>query len=238
MKYVILCLGFFLNNFIASLTFAQDTDLEKKVLEIIRNNPEIIMEAIKILQAKDAKNKQEQADQNIKFNKQRLEDDKNAPILGNPNGEITIVEFFDYNCGYCRRAFKTIMNLIADNNAVKVVMRELPILGDASVFTAKASLASQKQQKYEEFHVALMNNRSRNTEKSVLKIAKKIGMDIDQLQLDMNSSFVLDHIEESQKLSESLGISGTPAFVFGEKIVPGAIDLQAMKDLVAQIASD
>lgn len=238
MKYVILFLGFFLNNFIASLTFAQDTDLEKKVLEIIRNNPEIIMEAIKILQAKDAKNKQEQADQNIKSNKQRLEDDKNAPILGNPNGEITIVEFFDYNCGYCRRAFKTIMNLIADNNAVKVVMRELPILGDASVFTAKASLASQKQQKYEEFHVALMNNRSRNTEKSVLKIAKKIGMDIDQLQLDMNSSFVLDHIEESQKLSESLGISGTPAFVFGEKIVPGAIDLQAMKDLVAQIASN
>ena len=238
MKYVILFLGFFLNNFIASLTFAQDTDLEKKVLEIIRNNPEIIMEAIKILQAKDAKNKQEQADQNIISNKQRLEDDKNAPILGNPNGEITIVEFFDYNCGYCRRAFKTIMNLIADNNAVKVVMRELPILGDASVFTAKASLASQKQQKYEEFHVALMNNRSRNTEKSVLKIAKKIGMDIDQLQLDMNSSFVLDHIEESQKLSESLGISGTPAFVFGEKIVPGAIDLQAMKDLVAQIASN
>ncbi|MFL2798507.1 MAG: DsbA family protein [Paracoccaceae bacterium] len=238
MKYVILFLGFFLNNFIASLTFAQDTDLEKKVLEIIRNNPEIIMEAIKILQAKDAKNKQEQADQNIKSNKQRLEDDKNAPILGNPNGEIIIVEFFDYNCGYCRRAFKTIMNLIADNNAVKVVMRELPILGDASVFTAKASLASQKQQKYEEFHVALMNNRSRNTEKSVLKIAKKIGMDIDQLQLDMNSSFVLDHIEESQKLSESLGISGTPAFVFGEKIVPGAIDLQAMKDLVAQIASN
>ena len=238
MKYVILFLGFFLNNFIASLTFAQDTDLEKKVLEIIRNNPEIIMEAIKILQAKDAKNKQEQADQNIKSNKQRLEDDKNAPILGNPNGEITIVEFFDYNCGYCRRAFKTIMNLIADNNAVKVVMRELPILGDASVFTAKASLASQKQQKYEEFHVALMNNRSRNTEKSVLKIAKKIGMDIDQLQLDMNSSFVLNHIEESQKLSESLGISGTPAFVFGEKIVPGAIDLQAMKDLVAQIASN
>lgn len=238
MKYVILFFGFFLNNFIASLTFAQDTDLEKKVLEIIRNNPEIIMEAIKILQAKDAKNKQEQADQNIKSNKQRLEDDKNAPILGNPNGEITIVEFFDYNCGYCRRAFKTIMNLIADNNAVKVVMRELPILGDASVFTAKASLASQKQQKYEEFHVALMNNRSRNTEKSVLKIAKKIGMDIDQLQLDMNSSFVLDHIEESQKLSESLGISGTPAFVFGEKIVPGAIDLQAMKDLVAQIASN
>ena len=238
MKYVILFLGFLLNNFIATLTFAQDTDLEKKVLEIIRNNPEIIMEAIKILQAKDAKNKQEQADQNIKSNKQRLEDDKNAPILGNPNGEITIVEFFDYNCGYCRRAFKTIMNLIADNNAVKVVMRELPILGDASVFTAKASLASQKQQKYEEFHVALMNNRSRNTEKSVLKIAKKIGMDVDQLQLDMNSSFVLDHIEESQKLSESLGISGTPAFVFGEKIVPGAIDLQAMKDLVAQIASN
>ena len=87
MKYVILFLGFFLNNFIASLTFAQDTDLEKKVLEIIRNNPEIIMEAIKILQAKDAKNKQEQAEQNIKSNKQRLEDDKNAQILGNPNAE-------------------------------------------------------------------------------------------------------------------------------------------------------
>ena len=93
MKYIILFLGFFLNNFMASLTFAQDTDLEEKVLEIIRNNPEIVMEAIKILQAKDAKNKQEQVDQNIKSNKQRLEDDKSAPILGNPTGEIIIVEF-------------------------------------------------------------------------------------------------------------------------------------------------
>ena len=237
MKYIILFLGFFLNNFMASLTFAQDTDLEEKVLEIIRNNPEIGMEAIKILQAKDAKNKQEQVDQNIKSNKQRLEDDKSAPILGNPTGEIIIVEFFDYNCGYCRRAFKTVMNLIEDNEAIKVVMREWPILGDGSVFAAKASLASQNQQKYKAFHEALMGNRGPHTEKSVLKIAKKIGMDIDQLKSDMNSSSVLEHLEESQKLSQSLGISGTPAFVFGEKMVPGAIDFQAMKDLVAQMVS-
>lgn len=221
----------------ASLTFAQDTDLEEKVLEIIRNNPEIVMEAIKILQAKDAKNKQEQVDQNIKSNKQRLEDDKNAPILGNPTGEIIIVEFFDYNCGYCRRAFKTVMNLIEDNEAIKVVLREWPILGDGSVFAAKASLASQNQQKYKAFHKALMGNRGPHTEKSVLKIAKKIGMDIDQLKSDMNSSSVLEHLEESQKLSQSLGISGTPVFVFGEKMVPGAIDFQAMKDLVAQMVS-
>ncbi len=221
----------------ASLTFAQDTDLEEKVLEIIRNNPEIVMEAIKILQAKDAKNKQEQVDQNIKSNKQRLEDDKSAPILGNPTGEIIIVEFFDYNCGYCRRAFKTVMNLIEDNEAIKVVMREWPILGDGSVFAAKASLASQNQQKYKAFHEALMDNRGPHTEKSVLKIAENIGMDIDQLKSDMNSSSVLEHLEESQKLSQSLGISGTPAFVFGEKMVPGAIDFQAMKDLVAQMVS-
>lgn len=238
MKYVIILLAFFLNNFLASISFAQDTTLEKKVLEIIRNNPEIIMEAIKILQAREAQFKQEQVDQNIKSNKQRLEDDRSAPILGNPNGQITIVEFFDYNCGYCRRAFKTVMDLIDDNREVKVVMRELPILGDASVFTAKASLASQNQQKYKEFHAALMGNRGRNTEKSVLKIAKKIGINIDQLKADMNSNFVLNHIEESQKLSQSLGISGTPAFVFGKEIVPGAIDLQNMKDLVTKMASN
>ena len=82
-----------------------------------------------------------------------------------------------------------------------------------------------------------MGNRGPHTEKSVLKIAKNIGMDIDQLKSDMNSSSVLEHLEESQKLSQSLGISGTPAFVFGEKMVPGAIDFQAMKDLVAQMVS-
>ena len=237
MKYFIILLAFFLNNLLASITFAQDTTLEKKVLEIIRNNPEIIMEAIKILQAREAQFKQEQVDQNIKTSKQWLKDDKNAPVLGNPNGEITIVEFFDYNCGYCRRAFKTIMSLIEDNNSIKVVMRELPILGDASVFTAKASLAAQNQKKYKEFHIALMDNRGRNTEKSVLKIAKQIGLNIDQLKLDMNSSFVLTHIEESKKLSQSLGINGTPAFVFGNEIVPGALDLQTMKDLVLKMVS-
>ena len=157
--------------------------------------------------------------------------------IGPDNAKNTIIEFFDYNCGYCRRAFKTVMNLIEDNEAIKVVMREWPILGDGSVFAAKASLASQNQQKYKAFHEALMGNRGPHTEKSVLKIAKNIGMDIDQLKSDMNSSSVLEHLEESQKLSQSLGISGTPAFVFGEKMVPGAIDFQAMKDLVAQMVS-
>ena len=235
MKHL-LALSIFLLNILFGFTSladeVSDLSLEQKVLNIIRNNPEIVLEAIKLLQENEVGNEISDKGEIKKSSNQIFEDDPKAPILGNPDGSITIVEFFDYNCGYCRKAFKTIMDLIKENKNIRVVMREWPILGEASVFAAKASLAAANQNKYEELHTELMNNRGRNSEKLVIEIANKIGINIEKLKEDMNSQSVLNHLQDSHNLSKILGINGTPAFVFGDQVIPGAIDLKSMRTLV------
>lgn len=216
-------------------TIADEIDpkvLEELVLETIRKNPEIIREAITILQAQDAEAQQLAAAAALTEQRDLLEADPNAPVLGNPDGDVTVVEFFDYNCSYCRRVFQTVRSLVDEDKNVRLVMREWPILGEESVFAARASLASRVQGKYEEFHVALMENRGRSTEASVMAIAEKIGLDVEQLRRDMDAPEVAAHIQASQKLTQSLGLNGTPAFVFGDQLVPGLIELDQMKELL------
>lgn len=209
-------------------------EIKALVLETIRDNPEIVMEAIETLQAREAQAQAAQAQAVLNANKAVLEQDPNAAVLGNPDGDVTIVEFFDYNCGYCRRVFGDVKALIAADSNVRVVMREWPILGEASVYAARASLASRNQGKYEEFHVALMEHEGRASEAAVMKIAGDLGMDTDQLRKDMNGPEVTAHIQTSQQLTRALGLNGTPAFVFGSELVPGAIELDQMKQLVEQ----
>jgi len=207
--------------------------IKELALEAIRENPDIIREAIAMLQAMEAEEKAAQAAVALNDSRNALENDPNAPVLGNPEGTITVVEFFDYNCGYCRRVFGDVKSLMDSESDVRIVMREWPILGEESVFAARASLASRNQGKYEQFHNALMANQGRATEASVMKIAAEVGLDVDQLQIDMNGAEIDAHIQASHALTQSLGLNGTPAFVFGDDLVPGAIELDQMKELVA-----
>lgn len=209
--------------------------VKELVLEAIRENPGIIREAIEILQAEEEAAQAEAARLALSQQRQLLENDPNAAVIGNPDGDVTIVEFFDYNCGYCRRVFPNVTALIEADENIRVVMREWPILGEESVFAARASLAAREQGKYEEFHNALMGNRGRITESSVMSIAERVGLDTDQLRADMNSEAVNAHLETSQRLTQALGFNGTPAFVFGDQLVPGAIELDQMRDLVEDI---
>lgn len=221
----------------ASPILAEDMsrdEMRALVLDTIRQNPEIVMEAIEALQAREAEAQASQAQAVLSSNRAVLERDPNAAVLGNPDGDVTIVEFFDYNCGYCRRVFGDVKALIAADSNVRVVMREWPILGEASVFAARASLASRKQGKYEEFHVALMENEGRASEATVFQIAEDLGMDTEQLRADMDGPEIAAHFQTSQQLTQALGLNGTPAFVFGDQLVPGAIELDQMKELVAQ----
>ncbi|WP_298261814.1 DsbA family protein [uncultured Litoreibacter sp.] len=215
-------------------------DLSKKqmqelVLQTIRDNPEIIMEAIQTLQEREELAKADQAQAVLSANRQALEQDPNAPVIGNPDGDVTVVEFFDYNCGYCRRTFDDVHELIGDDSNLRVVMREWPILGEESVYAARAALASRAQGKYEEFHNALMSFEGRANETSVGIIAVELGIDIDQLKRDMNAPEVAAHIQTSMQLTQALNLNGTPAFIFGDQLVPGAIELEQMQALVAQI---
>lgn len=155
-------------------------------------------------------------------------------MLGNPDGDVTVVEFFDYNCPYCRRAKPAIQELLAFDPNVRLVYREWPILGDGSVFAAKAALASRNQGKYEEFHWAMMGMTGRAEEASVLRIAKEIGLDIEQLQADMESAEIEEHIQTSMRLTQSLGFSGTPSFVIGNNLVPGLVESAELIRLVEE----
>ncbi|SDW98664.1 DsbA family protein [Litoreibacter albidus] len=205
------------------------------VLETIRDNPEIVMEAIQTLQARQEQSQADQAQAVLSANRTALEQDPNAPVVGNPDGDVTVVEFFDYNCGYCRRTYSDVQNLLGSDSNLRLVLREWPILGEESVYAARAALASRAQGKYEEFHNALMQNNGRANEASVLRIAKELGMDTDQLVRDMDAPEVAAHIQTSMQLTQALNLNGTPAFIFGDQLVPGAIEFEQMQALVAEI---
>lgn len=190
-------------------SFAQelsDARIKELIYEAILENPDIIMEAVALIQQRDEA-AQASATQSVLTDQRLLiERDPNAPVLGNPDGDVTVVEFFDYNCPYCKRAMPEVQGLLDEDQNVRLVYREWPILGEGSVFASRAALASRAQGKYEEFHVALMGSRGRVEEASVLRIAKEIGLDIDQLKTDMQSPDVDEHIASSMRLAQWLDV--------------------------------
>jgi protein-disulfide isomerase len=162
-----------------------------------------------------------------------LERDPNAPVLGNPDGDVTVVEFFDYNCPFCKKVASDMKRLIAEDPGVRLVYREWPIINRGSRFAARAALAARRQGKYEELHWALMAQ-PRVTENSTLQAAQNIGLDMTRLLNDMNHSSVSRHIELSMDLSLSLGINGTPTFIIGERVSRGLIPLRQLEDYIRQ----
>jgi protein-disulfide isomerase len=154
-------------------------------------------------------------------------------VLGNPDGDITVIEFFDYNCGYCKRAAPIISKLLETDKNVRLVYREWPILSEGSEFAARASLAAQKQGRYKEFHFKLMNLSSA-TEDSVLNAAKEFGYNTEQLLVDMEDPEIDQHIETSNNLSEALGFTGTPSFVIGTQAIPGLASYEGLTQIIAE----
>ncbi|WP_166434135.1 DsbA family protein [Roseovarius spongiae] len=215
--------------------FAQDLSdarIKELALEAIRENPQIIMEAVQLLEQEQAATQAEAAADVLKNQRQLLERDPNAPVLGNPEGDVTVVEFFDYNCPYCKRAMSEVQGLLDADQDVRLVYREWPILSEGSVFAAKAALAAREQGKYEEFHWALMGMEERAEEASVMRLAEEIGLDIEQLRTDMDAPEVQEHIDESMRLSQALGFNGTPSFVIGDDLVPGFVEQDQLEALV------
>ncbi len=202
--------------------------VKELVLEAIRENPEIVLEAVQIIEQREQQRQAAAAATVLSENRDLLENDPNAPVLGNPEGDVTVIEFFDYNCPYCRNVKPHIEALLEADPNVRLVYREWPILGDGSVFAAQAALASREQGKYEEFHWALMGMNGRAEETSVIQLAQQIGLDISQLRRDMNSPEIESHIAKSMELSRALGFNGTPSFVIGDTLVPGVIEADQM----------
>ncbi len=222
---------------VAPAAQAQDfteAEIKEFALQAIRENPQIVMDAVAALQAREAEAADAEAQATLGSNRDLLERDPNAPVLGNPDGDVTVVEFFDYNCPYCRRAGGEVSKLIAGDEGVRVVFREWPILGEASVFAARAALAARAQGKYGAMHEALMGAEGRLDERSVMQVAAEAGLDIDRLRTDMEAPEVQAHIDTTMQLAQSLGFTGTPSFVIGETRAPGLIDAEQMQQIVEE----
>ena len=199
-------------------------------LEAILENPQIIMQAMAILEQRE----RERAASGANTVRLQLEQDPNSPNLGNPDGDVTVIEFFDYNCPYCRKAGQTVQELLASDANVRVIYREWPILGEDSVFASRAALAARAQGKYEEFHWALMNGEGRASEASILKLARHLDLDVEKLQADMTSPAVEAHIAQSNALASTLGFTGTPAFIVGDRTAPGMLSTDEITAMVAE----
>jgi protein-disulfide isomerase len=220
-----------LNSKAEEFSESQKDRIKELAIQAIIEKPEIIEQALKRMQEIQAAQKLAQQKVTIEQRHLELTQDPNAPVLGNPEGDVTVVEFFDYNCPFCKRAIKPIKELLAQDNNVRLVFREWPILNKGSEFAARAALAAREQGKYEEMHWALMSG-SRATESSTLQIAKSLGLDIDKLRVDMGAPEVDQHIKLSMDLAQGLGINGTPSFLIGNQIAPGLIPVERMLEMV------
>ena len=209
-------------------------EIKQLALEAILENPEIIRQAITLLQQRDEASSATQVQALLSEQRTLLERDPNAPVIGNNKGDVTVIEFFDYNCPYCKRAWSELNTVMAQDPDVRVVLREWPILGEASVYATRASLAARKQGRYVEFHNALMASKGRAQPASVMTIAKSVGLDTAQLKADMKSPEIDEHIETSMRLARALNFSGTPAYIIGDALAPGMVAADELKNMIAQ----
>lgn len=166
--------------------------------------------------------------------RQALERDQTAPVLGNPEGDITLTEFFDYNCDFCRPMMKVVQQLVSAEPDLRIVFREWPVFGPGSEFAARASLAALPTGRYWDMHHGLMTMRGRAEEASVMRVAREIGLNEDRLREGMEADAVERHITNSFLLGDHMGLVGTPSFICGDELVFGEITLTEMRDLVAR----
>jgi protein-disulfide isomerase len=213
---------------------AELDEFEQRVREYLLKNPEVIMEALQILQQRQRAAEAENLKRTIAERGEEILNDPAAPVGGNPAGDVTLVEFFDYNCPYCRRVAPTVAELEETDSALRVVYKEFPILGPGSQFAARAALAARRQGKYVPFHNTLMQATEQVTEETVMAIARDVGLDTEQLTADMRDPAIQDAIGRNLQLANALGITGTPSFIIGEEVVPGAVDLRTLQSLITR----
>jgi protein-disulfide isomerase len=215
-----------------AFTEEQKAQIGTIVKDYLLKNPEVIIEIQAALEAKMEKEQAEKLKSFMSENAKDIYRSPNASVAGNPDGDITVVEFFDYNCGYCKRGMPELQKLIENDKRVRVVFKELPILSKGSEEAARAALAAKRQGKYWEFHQALMSAKGQANEASSLKAAEGLGLDMAKFKADMKGDAVTSELDQMKALAKKMGISGTPHFLVGDKSIPGAPE-----DLHSQLES-
>lgn len=219
---------------------SQKALIEKTIEEYLLNNPQILVRMSEALEQHQNEQRLSQVRGAISEFSSQIYKETNGLEAGNPQGDVTIVEFSDYNCPYCKKAFTHLTNLIEKDKNVRIVLKEFPIFGERSEGAARVAIAAQKQGKYFDMHAALLKNRGANNEQTALALGEKLGLDVEKLRADANSDEVRKIIAETRALGNRLGIQGTPFYLVGDKIIPGAPDdlLQVFKKNIAEIRKD
>lgn len=211
----------------------QRAEIVSILRDALTRDPTILRDAIEALRADETSREQAASKAAVTNARDRLITAAD-PVGGNPKGDITIVEFFDFRCGYCKRLDPVLTRFIAEDRNIRRVFKDLPILGPASVLAAKAALAAHKQNAYEKMRDALMKGSPEITLSSIQAEAKRLGLDTERLAKDMESPAIKAQIDANLALAQVLGIQGTPALVIGEEFVPGAVPLEELRRIVAQ----
>jgi protein-disulfide isomerase len=211
--------------------------IEGIIKDYLLKHPEVLQEAMTALDKKQQEADAEKARSTIKDNNATLFNSPHQVVLGNPQGSVTVVEFFDYNCGYCKRALPDMLTLLKTDSNIRFVLKEFPVLGEGSVEAAHVAVAARMQdpsgKKYIEFHQKLLGGRGPADKAHALAAAKDAGFDMARIDKDMNSDEVKATIDENMKLADALGVNGTPSYVVGSELVVGAVGLDALKEKLA-----
>ena len=208
-------------------------DVERILRQYLEDHPEVVVEALRAWQQREQARQAADTRQRVAARAPELYDDAETPFAGNPRGDVVIVEFFDYRCGYCRRNAPDLFALIESDPGVKVVFKEFPILGAASRLAARAALAAREQGLYVAFHRALMTADIDFREDDILAVARAAGLDVERLRAGMESADIDAYLARTTSLARDLGIEGTPAFVIGGELYPGALGADDLERLVA-----
>jgi protein-disulfide isomerase len=216
--------------------FSQDQrdELGQIIRDYLIENPEVLREVIQALERKEEAASAAAATAAISERGAEIYRSEDDLVAGNPEGSVTMAEFFDYNCGFCKRAMSDVLALIESDDDLRVVFKEWPILGEGSRFAARAALASRRQGKYWEFHLALMETRSVN-DVTTLEVAERIGLDVEQLKADMERPEVSAVIDRNMRLAAALGIQGTPAFFIDDQAIAGAVGHDVLSQVIGQV---
>lgn len=204
-------------------------EVEKIVHDYIMNNGQVILDSVEQFQRKSMEAKQADG---LARHRDTLFKDEKSPFIGNEKGDVVVIEFFDYNCGYCKRVLPQVQSITEKDKNVKVVFREFPILGPTSETASKWALAAHKQGKYFEFHRGMMEHKGAINQEALDAVAKAAGLDLAKAKTDAESSDVIILIEKNRLLASEMGITGTPAFIIGDEVVPGAL---GEEELLAKI---
>ncbi len=217
-----------------ALTPGQRDAIRALIADTLRSQPELVLEALQSLERRQEDEQRAAAKRALVERRREIFEDAGDPGAGNPQARTVLVEFFDYRCPYCKQMDAPLKALLAADPDLRIVRKDLPVLGPASVVAARAALAARLQNKYAPFHDAMMGFRGALDEAAIFRVAREIGLDVDRLRRDMEAPEIGQRLQKNAGLAQALQISGTPAFAIGDTLVPGAVDLATMRSLIAE----